>query len=226
MTKRLILHAFSAIALLAAACAEKVVPPDDTAKVKDAISEALISGWEQMGFKQGQSAPDFTLFSSDSKPFTLSKELKKKKPIVMINASYTCDVSRANLESILDLANTYSKDANFFFVYTIDAHPSDSPGPYSLENKIEIPKNNVRDKVQAKQPKTYAERKALAERWKSRYNIPITVLIDSPDNYFWTNFGQAPNMIYIIAPDKNVVFKQAWFNHGTATSELQKLSSE
>lgn len=212
---------------LGASCASpKALPSSSTKPLKQATSQALISGWEQIGFKKGQQAPDFTLLSIDNHPFTLSKELeKKKKPVVLISASYTCDVSRANLESILSFGKTYSKYATFFIVYTMEAHPSDEPGPYTADNEIVLPKSNIRDKVQAKQPRIYAERQALADRWKKMYKVPMTVLIDSPDNFFWTNFGQAPNMVYVIAPDRTVLYKQAWFIKKMLESELQKLTS-
>ncbi|HMJ70887.1 MAG TPA: deiodinase-like protein [Cyclobacteriaceae bacterium] len=225
--KRPFVFALCAIVLLLnASCAsQKALPPPGNTRVQNPASQALISGWEQLGFKKGQQVPDFTLFSEDKKPFKLSTELKKGKPVVLINASYTCDVSRNNLESILDIVKTYRKAATFVIIYTIEAHPSDEPSPYSPYQEILIAKDNIRDKVEARQPKTYAERQALANRWKTMYRIPMMVLVDSADNLFWTNFGQAPNMVYVIAPDRKVLFKQAWFNKSKLTSELHMLDS-
>lgn len=215
--------AIAATLLLASCASHKMLPPVGTARIENPTSEALIAGWEKMGFKKGEQVPDFTLFSNDEKPFTLSEELRKKKPIVLINASYTCDVTRGNLESILGMAKDHRKDATFFIVYTTEAHPVDVASPYSTDPGPWIAKDNVRDKVSARQPKTYAERQALADKWKDTYSIPMTVLVDNPDNFFWTKFGQAPNMVYIIAPDRTVLFKQAWFGKGGLEKELEKL---
>lgn len=217
---------WAVLIILAASCASpKALPPAGTTRLQNPTSEALIAGWEQLGFKKGQQVPDFTLFSDDKKSFTLSEELRKRKPVVLINASYTCDVTRNNLESILSFAKAYGKDATFVMVYTLEAHPSDVASPYSTDSEAWIAKDNIRDKVEARQPKTYAERRDLADRWKEMYHIPMTVLVDSPDNFFWTNFGQAPNMVYIIAPNRTVLFKQAWFNKRSLDPELQKLGS-
>ncbi|HEY9044610.1 MAG TPA: hypothetical protein VIN08_01880, partial [Ohtaekwangia sp.] len=73
--------------------------------------------------------------------------------------------------------------------------------------------DNIRDSVEARQPRTYAERVALSQQWKKRYDIASTVLVDDPENFFWSNFGQAPNMAYIIEPDCTVYYKQSWFNN-------------
>jgi hypothetical protein len=216
---------YAIILILTAACAsQKTPPPPGTSRVDNPKSEALIAGWEKLGFMKGQHVPDFTLFSQDKKPFTLSEELKKRKPIVLISASYTCDVTRNNLEAILAMAKTYGNDATFFIVYTLEAHPSDVASPYSTDPKAWIAKDNIRDKVEARQPKTYAERQELANRWKTTYKIPMTVLVDGPDNFFWQNFGQAPNMVYIIAPNRTVFSKQAWFSKGSLDQELEKLA--
>ncbi len=216
----------AAVLILNASCAsQKTLPPAGTTRIENPTSQALIAGWEQLGFKKGQQVPDFTLFSENKRPFKLSSELKKGKPVVLINASYTCDVSRNNLESILTMVKTYRKAATFVIIYTIEAHPNDEPSPYSPYQEILIAKDNIRDNVEARQPKTYAERQTLANRWKTMYRIPMTVLVDSADNLFWTNFGQAPNMVYVISPDRKVLFKQAWFDKTKLDRELQVIDS-
>jgi hypothetical protein len=202
-----------AVVLLTVSCATSRLPaPAPSSKISGELSAGLLGNWEQLGIQKGQPVPDFTLFTEKGKAFNLESELRKGKPVVLISGSYTCDVSRGNMEAIRSFQNEFSKDATFFMVYTIDAHPYDTPSPYSPDGKVWVAKNNIRDHIKAAQPKTYNERVTLARRWQSENSIHFEVLIDVPDNLYWKQFGQAPNMVYIISPDQKVFYKQAWFH--------------
>lgn len=212
--------------LLVTSCASSKIPaPLSSARISGAISAGVLGNWEQLGIQKDQPVPDFILFSEDGKPIQLTKELKKGKPIVLISGSYTCDVSRGNMNAIKDFQKEFGKDAIFFMVYTIDAHPYDTPSPYSPEGKIWVAKNNIRDNVKAAQPKTYKDRVELARRWQNENSIDFDVLIDGPDNFYWKKFGQAPNMVYIISADQKVFYKQAWFNKERLAQQLSLLRS-
>jgi len=212
------------IIMLSASCGSSRVPASlSAAKINDEISAGLLGNWEALGVQKGQTVPDFILFSQEGKAFNLSSEVKNQKPIVLISGSYTCDVSRANMKAIKSFQKKFSKDANFFLVYTIDAHPYDVASPYSAERKVWVAKNNIRDNIKAKQPKTYQERVALAQQWINDNSIEFPVLIDAPDNFYWKKFGQAPNMVYIITPEKEVLYKQAWFNEEKLAQQLELL---
>ncbi|MEJ0083175.1 MAG: hypothetical protein WDM78_20010 [Puia sp.] len=123
------------------------------------------------------------------------------------------------------LSSKYGAKDRFFIVYLIEAHPTDVPGPYSADRKIWIPANNIRDHVAAAQPKTYQQRVDLSKKWKQEYDIKMPVLVDNPDNSFWSGFGEAPNMVYVILPGNMVYYKQAWFNEHLLEEKLQKLAS-
>lgn len=206
-------------------CSKTSAPPS-TAKISDEISAGLLGNWEQLGIQKDQNVPDFTLYSDKGKAFKLSSELKKGKPIVLISGSYTCDVSRGNMSAIKEFQKKFGKKASFFMIYTIDAHPADTPSPYSAERKVWIAKNNIRDNVKASQPKVYQQRVDLAQKWKTANSIEFPVLIDAPDNFYWKKFGQAPNMVYIISPEQTVFFKQAWFNKERLQKQFEDLESE
>ncbi|QMW00174.1 hypothetical protein [Spirosoma foliorum] len=153
------------------------------------------------------------MYSPEGKKFTLSEVLAIKKPLLLISGSYTCDISRHNIADINALAGKYKDKVSIYMVYTIDAHPSDVASPYSKNNKIEIAPANVREHVEAQQPKTYGERKSLAKKWQQQNYILAPVLVDNPTNDFWLSFGQAPNMAYLIDPNGTVYFKQAWLKY-------------
>ena len=200
-------------------------PPQDADKLSLPFSEGIQDNnkrFETLGFQKGQKVSDFKLYSADGSSFVLSEALKKGKPIMLVSGSYTCDVARYNLANIQKLKQQYGDKLEILLVYTREAHPSDMPSPYSPKQEIWIPRLNLKDKVKANQPKTYGENKLLAVKWAQEYNIEVPVLIDTPDNKFWLQFGQAPNSAYLIEPQGSVYFKQSWF----AMEELEKAISQ
>jgi hypothetical protein len=216
----------TATLVLASCSSVKIPAPSPSTHINADISAGILGNWEQLGIQKGKPVPDFTLFSEKGKLFRLSSGLREGRPIVLITGSYTCDVSRGNMEAIKAFQKEFGDHAAFFMVYTIDAHPSDTGSPYSPEGKIWIAKNNIRDNIKAAQPKTYKQRVELARRWMAENNISFPVLIDGPDNFYWKKFGQAPNMVYIIAPSQEVFYKQAWFNKERLAPQLELLQEE
>lgn len=198
----------------------------ETEKVSLPMSEGIEEDnkrFESLGYQKGEKVPDITLFSSNGDKFILSETLKTGKPLMLISGSYTCDVSRSNLPNVDALTKKYGDKLNIYLVYTIDAHPSDVVSPYSPKNEIWVPRTNIRDKVKADQPKTYGERKALAAKWQQQYSIAAPVLVDSPANQFWLNYGQAPNMVYLLEPSGVVYYKQVWFKKDGLDKAISEL---
>ncbi len=191
---------------------------------------AGISGyqlWNEMGFHEGEQSPNFTLFSGRGQKFNLYETLQKdNKPVMLITGSYTCDVTRHNLKAINELSDSIGNKVDMYMIYTIDAHPADVPSPYSANDKPWIAKANIRDSVEEAQPATYGERIQLADKWKNDYDVKPPILIDTPENGFWKNFGQAPNMVYLILPSGIIYFKQSWFNEKEVKESVKSLLSQ
>lgn len=205
---------------------QRVSTPAATARISPAVSAGLFGSWDDLGYQVGDIVSDFVLYSEDGKQFRLSDELMKGRLVVLSGASYTCDISRGNFPAVRNLWKKYGRDVSFYVVYTTEAHPADVPSPYSPNGHIWIADANVRDKVEENQPTTYKERIELSRIFKSRNHVPLEVLVDSPNNYFWNNFGQAPNMIYVILPDGKVYFKQTWFEESEFDRHLGELLEE
>ena len=202
---------------------QRVTTPAATARISPAVSPGILGSWDVLGYQVGDIVEDFVLYSADGTQFRLSAELKKGRPVVFSAASYTCEVSRRNFPAVRELGKKYGEDFTFFVVYTTEAHPADVPSPYSPDGRVWIAEANVRDKVEENQPKTYKERIELSRIFKSRNYVPLVILVDNPDNYFWNNFGQAPNMLYVILPDASVYFKRTWFEESEADRRLGEL---
>jgi len=214
---------FLAIASLLFSCS-KSRRPDPDAKISLDASMGTSGTWEMLGFHPGNRVPDFLLYSTDGSPYHLYKELANKKPTVIINASHTCDFSRANLPAFKSIVDRYESKANLVIVYTIDAHPSDTLSPYAENDRPWIPPNNVRDKIETPQPRTYGERVSLSQKWKEENAISVPVLVDGPENSFWNTFGQAPNMCYILSDSGYVEYRETWFNGQKLEQELDRIA--
>ncbi|WP_337042537.1 hypothetical protein [Emticicia sp. 17c] len=191
-------------------------PPNDNDKITIQVSKGIntnYSNFKNLGYQKGDKIPDFTLFTPEGSEFSVDKTLANGKPLVLISGSYTCDISRFNLPEANALGVKYNAQINIYHVYTVEAHPFDKFCPYSSDKTMKIPTANIRDNVQANQPKTYGERRKLAKKWQAENNILIPILVDKPDNDYWLSFGQSPNTAYLIAPDGHVFYKQVWFNY-------------
>jgi hypothetical protein len=105
----------------------------------------------------------------------------------------------------------------------MEAHPSDVPSPYSISDRIWPSKINIKDGIAAKMPKTYLERRQLTSRWKKRFHIKPKVLVDNFDNAFWKLYGQAPNMAFLIGPDKVISASQVFFDKAVMEKNIEQL---
>lgn len=180
--------------------------------------------WLMLGYLPGKEVPDIKLLSPDGEAFQLHHELKaRKKPLLIVTGSYTCDISRGNLPSVEALNERFGNRVDVMIVYTVEAHPFDSPSPYSATGDVMIAADNVRDNVRAAQPMTYGERVDLAKTWVREQNINVPLVIDNPRNEFWRAFGQAPNMAYLIDTEGKVAFRQLWFSEKEMKKQIRNL---
>lgn len=205
------------------------VPPETTPLVS-ARSTGVKKKLEKFGkltyksmVKTEAKVPDVNIHSTDGEAFNLYSELEKGKPILLITASHTCYVAREKIPDMQKLTQAYKEQLGMYIVYVLEAHPADTASPYSPTGDIWVGKPNIEDSIKVKNPTTYGERKALANFWQDEYEIEANVLIDTPQNAFWENFGQAPNMAYLLRPDGTVYYKQAWFNGEELDLKIQEM---
>ncbi|MCB0631268.1 MAG: deiodinase-like protein [Saprospiraceae bacterium] len=202
--------------------------PDDSKQIEFKKSAAMedhnyMMRWDVLVKQTGEKAPDFTIRHLNGKTFTLHEELKKGKPILLINGSYTCDISRDHIPEVAQLAHKYKKKISVYVVHTVEAHPSDMPSPYSISNEVWLSKLNVKAGIEAERPKTYLERRQLTSKWIVFLRIKPKVLVDNPDNTFWNTYGQAPNMAFLISPDEIISASQVFFEKEQMKKNIDRL---
>lgn len=202
--------------------------PDDSKQIVFKKSAAMedqnfMMRWEMLVKPRGEKAPDFTIRNLKGKEFNLYEELKKGKPVLLINGSYTCDISRGHIQEVSELSRQYKKKISVYVIHTAEAHPSDMPSPYSISDQVWPSKLNVKDGIEAKRPRTYLERRQLTSKWKKTLHIKPEVLVDNPDNIFWRLYGQAPNMAFLISSDKVISASQVFFDKETMEKNIDQL---
>lgn len=225
----MILFSFSLNSLLAQKRTNSLKStPDDSKKVLFKKSDAMVDynymlRWEVLIKTSGELAPDFTIRHLSGKEFNLYQELEKGDPILLINGSYTCDISREQMDDISDLSRKYKRKLRVYLIHTIEAHPADMTSPYSISSDVWLSNFNHRDDVAADQPKTYRERRLLTQKWKHSSDIVPKILVDGPDNEFWNLYGQSPNMAFLIDTDSTISSSQILFDREPIEEDIGRL---
>ena len=87
--------------------------------------------------------------------------------------------------------------ADFLTIYIREAHPID-------EWQMDV---NVKEAVCHRQPRTMADRVAIADDFVRRFHYPIPLVVDPMGNDGERLYGAWPKRLYIITPDHKIVYK-------------------
>ena len=100
------------------------------------------------------------------------------------------------VKTLESLYKAYGKKAQFLLVYIREAHPSDGWQT----------KQNVKDKVVFKQPKTFKQRVVVAHACHSQLKMTIPCLIDEIDNKVDKAYSGAPDRLCVVDIDGKVAY--------------------
>jgi Spy/CpxP family protein refolding chaperone len=148
----------------------------------------------------GQPAPDFSLKALDSETVSLSSY--KHKVLVLVLGSYTNPPFRDHAEGLQALRDKYGTNGvNFLVIYTKETHPT---GGWEIQR-------NKTDNINIAQPKTQAERNAIANRAKAAMNLSILTAPDTMDDKTATAYAVGDGApAYVIGRDGTILFHQSW----------------
>ncbi len=111
---------------------------------------------------------------------------------------------------------TYGDRVSFFVVYIQEAHPSDG---------WQIPPNE-QEGVVYEQPKTAAEREALAQACVLHLELSIPTLIDEMTNAVDRAYAALPERLYLIDADGRIAYKSEPGPWGFKPQELEAAIGE
>jgi peroxiredoxin len=160
----------------------------------------------------GQEAPDFALRTQDGSKVIHLKDEIGKRPVVLVFGNFTCGPFRRNFPEVEDIHQHYKGRATFIGVYVREAHPSDG---WMMES-------NTQNGVSLAQPKTYDERKAVAQRCATtlRYSMPL--LVDEIDDPVGNAYSGMPSRMYVIDKDGIVTYKSGRGPFGFKIGEMEQ----
>jgi hypothetical protein len=200
--------------------------PLDTDSVKQ--FPALISKTDQktIGIYLGDTVPQFKLFGIKNDSLDMNFELSKGKPVFLFSGAYTCDMYRSEIGFMDSLSKIFT-GISFIVIYVPEPHPA-VPDPCPYTNKSWVIYTTEGHLIDQAQPRTYGERKKVVQRMYNEGLISIPIVIDDVYNSWWTNFGPAPNIGYLIQP--NGVIKARYFKirkeHDRIITDLRHLTKK
>jgi hypothetical protein len=139
------------------------------------------------GPKAGEPAPDFGLTGLDGDPLHLSSF--RGRWLVLETASVSCMMYARNVDKIGLLRKKYP-DVEWLVVYVREAHPGRRrPAHRDMAQKL-----------------------ALAKSLKGDHGEMRTVVADTLAGDMHRAYGSLPNMVYVLNPDGQVVYRCDWLS--------------
>jgi peroxiredoxin len=148
----------------------------------------------------GAAAPQFALKKLDGSLVQLSA--LKGRVLVLEFGSWTCPAFRERAAAMEKLRNDYSTRAQFFIVYTREAHAKD---------EWEVVRNKD-EEIVVEQPKSSEARVELAKKAREQLKLATPLLIDSMGNDTAIAYGAGANSAVVINRDGMIVARQQWFD--------------
>lgn len=139
----------------------------------------------------GEMAPDFKLYSLDRQDYVSLSELYRNKPVVLLFASWTCQVFIESALGLASISPIFRDSVDFVFVYIREAHPGD--GDFG----------DIRD------PLTNRERIDAARRFRKQMRLPFPILVDFVDDRAAVRWAAWPVRAYVIDSDGRVIYSGA-----------------
>lgn len=167
-------------------------------------------GSHQPGPGAGETAPDFELKSLDGQVHSL-KESLQSRPTVLIFGNFTCGPYRSQSANVRELIERYRDRVNFLMIYVREAHPADGW----------IMSRNERQGIEIFQPKSYDQRKQVAEQCARHFDAGVPMLVDSLEDPVGKVYSGMPSRLYLINQQQEVIYQSGRGPHFFWPSDLE-----
>jgi hypothetical protein len=180
---------------------------------RDVLLRGLYSqeiGAKLPGPMVGDEAPHFMLNTLDGESIDLGKRVGVR-PIVLVFGNFTCGPFRGQAGNIEKLYHRYSDRADFLMVYVREAHPSDG---WRMDF-------NDRFGIGLPQPKTYDERRSVAQTCRAALDFEMPFLVDTIDDAVGAIYSGMPSRLYLIDYAGKIAYKSSRGPFGFKPAELE-----
>lgn len=185
------------------------------APTKEILLQGLFSGEVgslQEGPPLNEPAPDFTLKTQDGQQTIQLSKVIGPKPVVLMFGNFTCGPFRSIYPGVDRVSQRFKDEAVFIGVYVREAHPTDG---WKMES-------NTKVGVEVSQPKTYAERIAVAQQCHQRLKPTIPLLVDDIDDSVGNAYSGMPARLYVIDTQGRVAYKGGRGPFGFKPGEMEQ----
>ncbi|MDB5392041.1 MAG: Iodothyronine deiodinase [Planctomycetaceae bacterium] len=157
-------------------------------------------------------APDFSLMTHDGTKTVRLADLIGKKPVVITFGNFTCGPFRSMFPGVEEVHKRFADEATFIAVYVREAHPTDG---WKMES-------NNRVGVAVAQPKTFAERVAVASQCHRLLKPAMPLLVDEINDPVGHAYSGMPARLYVIDREGNVAYKSGRGPFGFKSGEMEQ----
>jgi hypothetical protein len=150
----------------------------------------------------------------DSPQVVSLKDLRAKKPVVLIFGSVTCPPFRSALAGIDDVYREFRDRAEFLFVYIREAHPDSVlalAGKDSQPSLTKIPQHTTLD-----------GRTEAAAACGRTLKLSMPIAVDGIDNKVGRAYAGWPNRMVVVGTDGKLQYASDPSPRGTDAARLRK----
>jgi hypothetical protein len=182
---------------------------------KEVLVKGLLAG-ELGSLQEGpnidEPAPDFELKTLDGNETIRLSERIGKKPVVLVFGNFTCGPFRSLYSGVESVHARHKDKADFLLVYVREAHPTDG---WAM-------KSNEMVGVSVAQPKTFAERRQVAEMCAAKLNPTMPLLVDDINDTVGNAYSGMPARLYVIDSQGKVAYKSGRGPFGFKSEEMEQ----
>lgn len=157
-------------------------------------------------------APDFELQTFDGSRAIRLADLLGAQPVVLVFGNFTCGPFRSMYAGVDAVYERFKAEARFLGVYVREAHPTDG---WVMES-------NARVGVAEAQPRTYAERVAVATRCQRLLRPSLPLVVDQIDDPVGNAYSGMPARLYVLDRTGRVAYKGGRGPFGFKASEMEQ----
>lgn len=159
-----------------------------------------------------EKAPDFALKTFDGSQTIRLGDVIGKKPVVLTFGNFTCGPFRSMFPGVESVYKRFAEEAVFLTIYVREAHPTDG---WKMES-------NTRLGVAVEQPKTYAERTAVATQCHQLLKPTMPLLVDEINDPVGNAYSGMPARLYVIDRQGKVAYKSGRGPFGFKSGEMEQ----
>ena len=157
-------------------------------------------------------APDFELQTVDGAQTIRLSKVVGERPVVLVFGNFTCGPFRSMFPGVDDVVRRFQNEALCLGIYVREAHPTDG---WQMSSNAAVG-------VAVAQPRTDAERRAVAGQCQRLLRPSFPLLVDDLQDTAGHAYSAMPARCYVIDQGGRIAYKGGRGPFGFKTGELEQ----